>query len=169
MGLTVVHVVISLIGIGSGLVVLVGMLRGKRYDGWTAAFLASTVATSVTGFALAADRVLPSHIVGALSLLVLGAGVYARYRRELAGRWRAIYVFAAVVALYLNVFVGVVQSFLKVPALRAMAPTQSEPPFVMTQLTVLALFACLSIAAVVRFRPEHTGSPHIKRMSVTQV
>jgi hypothetical protein len=167
-GLTVVHVVISLIGIGSGLVVLVGMLRGKRYDGWTAAFLASTVATSVTGFAFAADRVLPSHVVGALSLLVLGASAYARYRQELAGGWRAIYVITAVLALYLNVFVGVVQSFLKVPALRSMAPTQSEPPFVMTQLAVLALFAGLSIAAVVRFRPEHTGSPHIKRMSVTQ-
>jgi len=167
-GLTVVHVVISLIGIGSGLVVLVGMLRGKRHDGWTAAFLASTVATSVTGFVFAADRVLPSHIVGALSLLVLGAGVYARYRRELAGRWRAVYVIAAVLALYLNVFVGVIQSFLKVPALRAMAPTQSEPPFVTTQLAVLALFAGLSIVAVVKFRPEPTRSPHIKRMSVTQ-
>lgn len=169
MGLTVVHVVISLIGIGSGLVVLVGMLKGKRFDGWTAAFLASTVATSVTGFAFAADRVLPSHIVGALSLLVLGASAYARYRQELAGRWRAIYVVAAVLALYLNVFVGVVQSFLKVPALRAMAPTQSEPPFVITQLAVLAIFAGLSIAAVVKFRPEHTGSPHIKRIPVSQM
>jgi hypothetical protein len=168
-GLTVVHVVISLIGIGSGLVMLVGMLSGKRYEGWTAAFLATTVATSVTGFAFAADRVLPSHVVGALSLVVLGTSAYARYREELAGRWRAIYVITTVLALYLNVFVGVVQSFLKVPALRSMAPTQSEPPFVMTQLAVLALFAGLSIAAVVRFRPERTGLAHIKRMSVTQV
>lgn len=169
MGLTVVHVGISLIGIGSGLVVLVGMLKGKRYEGWTAAFLASTVATSVTGFAFPADRVLPSHIVGALSLLVLGVGAYARYRRELAGRWRAIYVVSAVLALYLNVFVGVVQSFLKVRALRALAPTQSEPPFVMAQLAVLAIFAGLSIAAVLNFRPEHSGALHIRRMSVSQM
>jgi hypothetical protein len=167
--LTVVHVVISLIGIGSGLVVFVGMLLRKRYEGWTAAFLATTVATSVTGFAFAADRLLPSHVVGALSLVVLAVAAYARYRQELAGRWRAIYVVAAGLALYLNVFVGVIQSFLKIPALRAMAPTQSESPFVLTQLAVLAMFAGMSIAAVVRFRPESTGSPHIKRMSVPQM
>jgi hypothetical protein len=168
-GLTVVHVVISLIGIGSGLVVLVGMLRRSRYDGLTAVFLASTVTTSVTGFAFAADRVLPSHIVGALSLLVLAVAAYARYRQELTGRWRAIYVVAAVLALYLNVFVGVIQSFLKVPVLRELAPTQSESPFVMTQLAVLAIFAGVSIAAVVRFRPEHTGVPRIERLSVPQI
>ncbi len=169
MGITVVHVVISLIGIGSGLVVLAGMLNGKRLDGWTSVFLASTVATSVTGFAFAADRVLPSHIVGALSLLVLGAGAYARYRQELAGRWRAIYVVAAVLALYLNVFVAVVQSFLRVPALRAMAPTQSELPFVITQGAVLAIFVGLSIAAVVRFRPERQGAPEVGRVSVSDL
>jgi len=112
---------------------------------------------------------LPSHIVGLLSLVALGAGAYARYRRELAGHWRTVYVVTAALALYLNVFVGVIQSFLKVPALHAMAPTQSEPPFVMTQLTVLAIFAGLAIAAVVRFRPDPIGSPHFKRMSVPQM
>jgi hypothetical protein len=154
MGITVTHVAISLIGIAAGLVSLAGMLGGRRLDGWTAAFLASTIATSVSGFAIAADRVLPSHVVGALSLLVLAAAVYARYRRDLAGRWRIVYVVTAVLALYLNVFVGVIQAFLKVPALHGLAPTQAEPPFVVAQLAVLATFAGLAVAAVVRFRPQ---------------
>ena len=169
MGFTLVHVGISLVGIVSGLVVLGGMLARQRFDGWTAAFLASTIATSVTGFAVAADRVLPSHLVGAISLVVLGAGVYARYRQELAGGWRAVYVVAAVLALYLNVFVGVVQSFLKVPALRAMAPTQSEPPFVITQVAVLTIFAGLAMAAFVKFRPDPAAAPGARRMSVSRM
>jgi hypothetical protein len=149
---TLVHVVLSLVGIGSGFVVLLGLLNGKRLDGWTALFLASTAATSLTGFGFPFDHVLPSHIVGVISLVVLAVAILARYVRHLAGAWRAIYVVSAVVALYLNVFVLVAQLFLKVPALHAMAPTQSEPPFVVTQLLVMALFVVLGSAAVRRSR-----------------
>ena len=134
---TVLHVVISLVGIGSGLVVLFGLLTGRRLDKWTVVFLASTVATSATGFGFPVDRVLPSHIVGAISLVVLAVAIFARYGRHMAGRWRVVYVLLAVLSLYLNVFVGVVQAFLRVPTLRAMAPTQSEPPFALTQLAVV--------------------------------
>jgi hypothetical protein len=95
---------------------------------------------------------LPSHAVGFLSLIVLAPVVFARYRRGMAGAWRLVYVIGSVLALYLNVFVLVVQLFLKVPALRAMAPTQSEPPFQVTQLVVLAVFVGLAVAAVIRFR-----------------
>lgn len=151
---TRVHVLISLVGIGSGLVVLFGLLNGKRLDGWTALFLASTVATSVTGFGFPFDHLLPSHKVGIVSLVVLAVAILARYPLHLAGAWRRIYVVCAVVALYLNVFVGVVQSFLKIPALNAMAPKQTEPPFVVAQGVVLALFVVLGIAAAIRFRAE---------------
>ncbi len=149
---TLVHVVISLIGIGSGLLVMYGLLIGKRLDGATAIFLASTVATSVTGFGFPFDHLLPSHKVGILSLLVLAVAIIARYVFHLAAGWRGIYVVSAVVALYLNVFVLVVQLFEKVPALRAMAPTQKEPPFLVAQLVILALFVALTIIAAKRFR-----------------
>lgn len=149
---TLVHVVISLTGIGSGLLVMYGLLIGKRLDGATAIFLASTVATSVTGFGFPFDHLLPSHKVGILSLLVLAVAIIARYVLHLAAAWRGIYVVCAAVALYLNVFVLVVQLFEKVPALRAMAPTQKEPPFLGAQLVVLALFVALTIVAAKRFR-----------------
>ena len=115
-------------------------------------FLASTLATSLTGFGFPFERLLPSHIVGAISLVVLAAAIYSRYVRLMEGRWRSIYVVTAVVALYLNVFVLVVQLFLKVPALNALAPTQSEPPFAIAQTIVLLIFAALGVAAVKRFR-----------------
>jgi hypothetical protein len=150
--LTLLHLVISLIGIGSGLLVIYGLLIGKRLDGATAIFLASTVATSVTGFGFPFDHLLPSHKVGILSLLVLAVAIIARYVFHLADAWRGIYVVCAVVALYLNVFVLVVQLFEKVPALRAMAPTQKEPPFLVAQLFVLAFFVALTIIAAKRFR-----------------
>src|ERR1051325_11134024 len=124
-----VHVVISLVGLGSGFVALFGLLSARRLDGWTALFLASTVATSLSGFILPADHFMPSPPVGILSLIVLEVAIFARYGRHLAGAWRWIYVVSAVVALYFNVFVFVVQAFLKVPSLKALAPTQSEPPF----------------------------------------
>jgi hypothetical protein len=149
---TFVHVVLSLIGIFAGLVVMVGLLAAKRLDGWTALFLASTVLTSVTGFLFPFHRFLPSHAVGILSLVALAIAILARYTFHLAGAWRRIYVITAMIALYFNVFVLVVQSFLKVPALKAMAPTQSEPPFKVAQLVVLALFAVLTIFASIRFR-----------------
>jgi hypothetical protein len=146
-----VHVVLSLVGIFSGFVVMAGLLTSKRLDGWTALFLASTVATSVTGFGFPFNHLLPSHVVGVISLVVLAVVILARYARHLTGAWRAIYVVGAMVALYLNVFVLIVQAFLKVPALKAMAPTQSEPPFLVTQLVVLALFFVVGTVAVNRF------------------
>jgi hypothetical protein len=149
---TLVHVVISLIGIGSGLLVMYGLLIGKRLDGATAIFLASTVATSVTGFGFPFDHLLPSHKVGILSLLVLAVAIIARYVFRLTAGWRGTYVVSAVVALYLNVFVLAVQLFEKVPALKAMAPTQKEPPFLVAQLVILALFVALTIIAAKRFR-----------------
>ena len=151
---TTVHVVLSLVGIFSGFVVLIGLLGGKRLDGLTALFLVSTVSTSVTGFLFPVDHFLPSHGVGIISLVVLAVAILARYAFHLAGAWRWIYVVGAVVALYLNVFVLIAQAFLKVPALKAMAPTQSEPPFLIAQLVVMALFIALGIAAAKRFRNQ---------------
>ena len=149
---TLVHVLISLAGIASGLVVVFGLLRGDRMDRWTRIFLGTTVATSVTGYGFPFTQLLPSHIVGAISLVVLAVATYARSSKQLAGPWRWIYVVNAVLALYLNVFVLNVQLFLKVPALRALAPTQSEPPFAITQLITLVVFVGLGIASGLRFR-----------------
>lgn len=149
-----VHVVLSLVGIGSGLVVLFGLLAAKRLEGWTKLFLATTVLTSVTGFGFPFVHLLPSHKVGIISLIVLAVAIFARYRRHLAGPWSRIYAIGAVVPLYLNVFVLIVQLFRKVPALLVSAPTQTEPPFVLTQLAVLALFVGLGTAAAIRFRPD---------------
>ncbi len=149
---TFVHVLLSLIGIGAGLIVMVGLLTGKLLGRWNTLFLVMTVATSVTGFGFPFDHLLPSHKVGIISLVILAVAIVARYGLHLAGAWRRIYVVCAAVALYLNVFVGVVQAFLKVPALAAMAPKQTEPPFVVTQLVVLALFIALTIVAVKKAR-----------------
>jgi hypothetical protein len=150
--LTFVHVLISLIGIATGLVVVFGMLRGNPMNGLTAVFLITTVLTSATGFILPAPHFLPSHAIGILSLIVLATAIAARYRYHMAGAWRRIYVIAAVIALYFNVFVLVVQSFMKVPALHDLAPTQSEPPFAVAQGAVLLLFVVLGILAAKRFR-----------------
>ena len=147
---TLVHVVLSLVGIATGLLVLFGLLAGKRYNASTAVFLATTVATNLTGYGFPFEHLLPSHIVGAVSLVVLALAIYARYARHLAGGWRTVYVIGATTALYLNVFVLVVQSFLKVPVLRGLAPTQSEPPFAVAQLAVLVLFIVLGTLAVRR-------------------
>jgi len=149
---TLVHVVISLLAIATGLIVVFGLLTRKSFDRSTGVFLATTVATNVTGFGFPADRVLPSHIVGAISLVLLSAAIYARYARHLSGLWRPVYVVGAVSALYLNLFVLVVQAFLRVPALRAMAPTQSEPPFQVAQLVLLAISVLVGVAATIRFR-----------------
>jgi hypothetical protein len=150
---TIIHVLISLVGIFTGLIVLFGMLAGKRLDGWTKWFLVTTVLTSVTGFFFPFHGFTPAIGLGIISLLVLAIAIYARYPRQLAGHWRWIYVVGAVISLYFNVFVGIVQSFEKIPALTAMAPTQTEPPFKLTQLVVLALFIVLGIVAAIRFRP----------------
>jgi hypothetical protein len=151
---TLIHVIISLVGIGSGLIVLFGLFGGKRLDGMTAVFLLTTVLTSVTGYGFPFEHLLPSHIVGAISLLVLLIAILARYSFHLAGKWRAIYVITAVMALYLNCFVLVVQGFLKVPALHAMAPKGNEPPFAIAQGIVLVLFIVAGILAVKKFSPQ---------------
>ena len=155
---TFLHVLISLVGIGAGFIVAYGLLTGKRLDGWTALFLVTTVATSVTGFGFPFDHLLPSHKVGIVSLVVLALAILARYRFHLAGAWRGIYVVCAALALYLNVFVAVVQAFLKVPALKALAPTQTESPFLVAQVGVLTLFVGLVIVAAKRFRVDPVRS-----------
>jgi hypothetical protein len=149
---TALHVVISLIGIGSGLIVVFGMLNGKLLHGWNGLFLLTTVLTSVTGFGFPFEHLLPSHIVGIISLIVLAVAIMARYAKNLAGGWRRAYVVTASIALYLNCFVLVVQSFLKVPALHALAPEGKEPPFLAAQLVLMAIFIGLGVGAAKRFR-----------------
>ena len=144
---TLIHVVLSLVGIFAGLVVAGGFVAGKRLDGWIGAFLVSTVLTNVTGFGFPFVRLLPSHIVGVISLIVLAVVIVARYWKHFAGGWHGVFVVGAVLALYLNVFVLLAQLFLRLPALIAAAPTQKEPPFLVTQLSVLALFLWLGRAA----------------------
>jgi len=151
---TFVHVVLSLIGILSGFVVLFGLLTGKRLDGWTAIFLLTTVATSVTGFLLPAHHFMPSHGVGIISMVVLVLAILARYAFHLAGGWRRAYVVNAMIAQYLNVFVLIAQAFQKVPTLKAIAPTGSEPAFLVSQVICMAAFIGLTIAAAIKFRNE---------------
>jgi hypothetical protein len=151
---TTLHVIISLIGIVAGIVVLLGMLGGRKLDGWTAIFLATTVLTSVTGFLFPFTKLLPSHVFGIISLVVLAIALLALYGLHLDGPWRWIYVATAVLALYLNVFVGVVQAFQKLAFLQPFAPTQTEAPFIVAQVAVLAIFVVLGFVAVKRFQPE---------------
>jgi hypothetical protein len=151
---TTLHVIISLIGIASGFIVLYGLFSVKKLAAWTALFLATTVLTSVTGFFFPATAVLPSHIVGVISLVVLAIAIFALYGRHLAGAWRWIYVVTAVIALYLNTFVGVVQAFQKLAFLKPLAPTQSEPPFLVAQIAVLAIFVLAGILTVRKYHPE---------------
>jgi hypothetical protein len=151
---TLIHVVLSLVGIFAGLVVAGGLVAGKRLNGWTGVFLVTTVATSVTGFGFPFVEFLPSHAVGIISLVVLAAVIVARYLKHLAGPWRVIYGVGTVLALYLNAFVLLAQLFRRLPALIDAAPTQKEPPFLATQLIVLALFVWLGRAAVKGFRAE---------------
>src|SRR5882724_770987 len=149
---TIIHTLISLIGILSGLVMLGGWLRGHRLEGWTKLFLITTILTSVTGFGFPFHGFTPAIGVGIISLVVLAIAVYARSSRQLRGAWRWVFVVTAVTALYFNFFVLVVMSFRRVPALHALAPTESEPPFQLTQLVVLVLFILFGIIAVRRFR-----------------
>jgi hypothetical protein len=151
---TLFHVILSLIGIAAGFVVLIGMFGSKKLETWTAIFLGTTVLTSATGYLFPRDHIMPSHIVGAISLAVLAITLYALYARHLAGNWRWVYVVSAVVSLYLNVFVAIVQSFAKLEPLKALAPTQAEPPFVIAQGVVQLLFIALGIVAVRKFHPR---------------
>jgi hypothetical protein len=155
---TFVHVVLSLIGIVAGLIVMFGLLSGKRFDGWTAIFLLTTVLTSVTGFLLPAHHFMPSHGVGIISMVVLVVAILARYAFHLAGGWRRTYVMNAMIALYLNVFVLIAQAFQKVASLKAMAPTGSEPPFLVAQVICLVIFIGLTVGAAIKFRNEMAGA-----------
>ena len=149
---TIIHVAISVAAIASGFVVLFGMIANKRLNGWTAFFLTTTVATSVTGFGFPIKGMTPGIAFGVISLVVLSVVSYARYRRHLAGFWRTVYVIGAVFAFYLNFVVLIVQSFQKVPALKALAPTQSEAPFMAVQLISLVTFIVLGTFAAKKFR-----------------
>lgn len=145
---TLIHVVISVLGVIAGLVVVGGLMAGARMPGWTALFLLATVLTSVTGFLFPFTAVSPAHVVGGISLLVLAVCCAARYWKQMSGRWRAVYVASAVLALYLNVFVLMVQLFTKTPPLAALAPTQQEAPFAVTQAFILVLFVWLGWSAL---------------------
>jgi hypothetical protein len=151
---TIIHTLISLVAIFTGFVVLFGLLVGKRLDGWTKWFLVTAVATTITGFFFPFHGFTPAIGLGIISLPFLALTIFARYPKHLAGPWRWIYVIGAVICLYFNLFVPVVQAFEKIPVLHAMAPAQTEPPFKLTQLFVLAIFVGLAIAAVIRFRIE---------------
>ena len=159
MTLLQIHVALSLIGIATGLVVLYGLLTDRPFPAWTAIFLATTILTSATGFPLPPFGFDPPRAVGTVSLVLLAIAVLALYAFKLGGFWRLVYVATAVAALYLNVFVAVFQAFLKVPGLHALAPTQSEPPFTITQGIVLLIFIGLGLLALRRFRPTHAIMP----------
>ena len=148
-----VHVALSVVGLLAGFVAVYGLVVSRWLGKTTALFLLSTAATSATGFALPADHLLPSHIVGIVSLVVLAIAALALYSFHLIFKWRWIYVVAAVLSLYLNMFVLVAQAFAKIPALHALAPTQTEPPFAIAQGIVLVIFIAIGALAVKRFRP----------------
>ena len=151
---TLFHVAISLIGILSGAAVANGLIKGRDFPALTAIFLGTTVATSVTGFFFHRDHLLPSHILGILSLLILAPAIYGLYIGNLKGAWRGIYVAGAVTSLYFNVFVLIIQSFQKIPPLHALAPTQStEPAFAAVQGAALILFVAIGIVSLRHFHP----------------
>ncbi len=154
---TFVHVVLSLVGIFSGFVVIYGMLTSQRLKGWTAFFLTTTVLTSVTGFMFPFHKFLPSHGLGILSLIALAIALVALYVRHLEGGWRRTYVITAIIAQYFNVFVLIAQLFMKVPALNALAPKGSEPPFLIAQVTCMIIFIILGVMAAKRFHPSPLG------------
>jgi hypothetical protein len=150
---TLFHVALSLIGIVTGLVVVRGLIRNDPLNGWTLVFVVTTAATTLTGFLFPFKGFTPAIGTGIVSTLVLAATIPARYVFHLAGPWRRIYVIGAVISLYLNCFVLVVQAFLKVPALNALAPQGKEPPFAIAQAIVLLLAVISGYLAVRRFRP----------------
>ena len=153
-----VHVIISLIAIVSGVIVIFGLLTSKSMPGLTSTFLLFTILTSATGFLippLLSEKLLPSHMIGILSLVLLAIACFALYGQKLSGAWRWIYAVTALLSLYFNVFVLVIQSFLKVPALTVLAPGNppSGPVFAVVQGIVLVFFILMIIGAIRRFRP----------------
>ena len=151
---TLIHVLISLVGILTGIVVVIGLCRNRRLSGWTGVFLVTTLLTSLTGFLFPLRAIGPPHIVGAVSLVLLIPCLLGLYMFKLVGNWRWIYVITAVAALYLNVFVGVVQAFGKIGFLHALAPKGNEPPFAVAQGVVLLLFVMIAVVGVRKFRPR---------------
>lgn len=149
---TLIHVVLSLAGIVAGLVVVGGLMAGVRFDRWVAVFLATTVLTNLTGFGFPFTTLLPSHVVAALSLVVLPVTIFALYAKRLAGAWRRVFVVGSVLALWLNAFVLVAQLLAKIPVLAAIAPNPGAPAFALKQLIVLAIFVVLGWAAVKGYR-----------------
>jgi hypothetical protein len=147
------HVVLSLVGIAAGILVVVGMWKSERMPYTTALFLATTILTSVTGFMFPFVKVGPPHVFGVISLVLLTFTLLALYRYRLAGRWRWIYVTTAIFALFLNSLVGVVQAFLKIPSVHALAPQGNEPPLLVAQVLLLVIFVVAGVMAVRRFRP----------------
>lgn len=145
---TLIHVIISLIGLFAGCVVAGGFMSGRRLDRWTGTFLTTTALTSITGFGFPFDKLLPGHYAGFVSLVIIGLVLFARYGRRLVAPWMNVYVIGSITALYFNALVLVDQLFRRVPALIAAAPTQKEVPYAITQLIVLALFVWLGRAAV---------------------
>jgi hypothetical protein len=152
---TLLHVLISLVGVAAGLIAAAGLLLSKPLPGWTALFLATTILTSVTGFFFPFEKLLPSHIIGILSLVLLAIACLALYGKKLFGAWRWIYVVTAMLSLYLNVFVLIIQSFLKIGPLHALAPSvpPSEPPFAIVQGIVLLAFIVAGVVALKKFHP----------------
>jgi hypothetical protein len=158
---TVLHVVISLIAIAAGFAAALALIRGQALSAWTTIFLTTTAATSITGFFFH-SKFGPPHVIGLISLIVLALAIYALRARRLVGRWRAVYVVTALTALYLNVFVAVVQLFQKVTVFHALAPTQTEPPFAVTQGLVLVAFV---VAGIFAFRRFHPAGPAARLLS----
>ena len=158
---TLLHTVLSLLGIVAGLVVAGALASGTRLDRWAAVFVVTTVLANASGFGFPFVKLLPSHIVGAVSLVVLAAVIVADNVKHLAGAWRTTYAVGVVLATYLNVFVLVAQLFKRIPVLFVAAPTQSEPPFALTQALVLVLFGWLGVAAVKGFRTAPGQSAHV--------
>jgi hypothetical protein len=150
---TFLHVVISLVGIMTGFILVALMLSNAPIAGWNGFFLISTILTSITGFLFPFEAFSRPHAVGLISLIALAIALFAIYGRKLFGIWRPIYVVSAVLALYLNVFVAIAQSFQKFAYLHQFAPTGSEPAFVVTQTCVLILFVIVGIAATRRYHP----------------
>ena len=145
--------VISLIAIAAGFVVVAGMIEGKRLPAWTAVFLATTVLTSLTGFLFPFGGITPGIVVGIVFVGAAGLRAVRALHPDLTQAWRWVYAVTAIAALYLNIFVGIVQTFQKVEFFRAMAPTQSEPPFLIFQGVALGVVLVLGVFAVMRFRP----------------
>jgi hypothetical protein len=149
---TFLHVLISLIGVASGFIVMVELLRSNYHGNWTAIFLVTTIVTSASGFLFPFSKLLPSHIVGIISLALLAIAMFSFYVQRIHSIWRQIYVLTAMLSLYLNVFVMIIQGFLKIPVLNGLAPTQTEPPFLIVQGVTLVCFLAVIFVAAIRYK-----------------